>query len=93
MAMAAAEDLMSDGESVREAGVNGVASLLRESMRAHALIDGRLPPPQKSRGDGVDDYFESLRSAQAQSIPAGGNEDIRAEIGYGEDGCGGSQDD
>ena len=98
MAMSVAGDLMSDEDAVRDAGLKGVASILRESTHAHALIEGRLPgQSSKAPADGAEDYVESIRRAQAQSIPAGGNEDIRAEIGYGEDGsadgCGGSQDD
>jgi hypothetical protein len=80
VAMSVAGDLMSDADAVREAGLKGVASILRESTHAHALLDGRLPGQQpKQSADGADDYLESVRRAQAESISGEEIEGARAE--------------
>jgi len=98
VAMSVAGDLMSDSDAVREAGLKGVASILRESTHAHALLDGRLPGQQpKQSADGADDYLESVRRAQAESIRGEEIEGARAggELGEGAEPeqDGGSQDD
>ncbi len=98
VAMSVAGDLMSDADAVRAAGLKGVASILRESTHAHALIDGRLPGQQpKQSADGADDYLESVRRAQAESISGEEIEGARAEDEQGSgaepEQDGGSQDD
>lgn len=98
LALAAAGDLLSDADAVKSAGANGVASILRESTRAHALLDGRLPGQQpRQSADGADDYLESVRRAQAESISGEEIEGSRAggELGEGvePEQDGGSQDD
>ena len=99
VAMSVAGDLMSDADAVREAGLKGVASILREATHAHALINERLPGQQsKPPAGSPDDYLASIRKAtQSESIEAGKIEcDRAADEGSdqgGEGADGGMQDD
>lgn len=70
-AMGAAQDLMSDRESVGKAGIVGLATLIRESTRAHELLSGRMPGQQvggKAPGSDAESYLSSLEQARAESI-------------------------
>jgi hypothetical protein len=84
-AMGAAQDLMSDSESVKSAGIGGLATLLRESTRAHELLAGRMPGQSPTGRSGVadaDSYLSSLQQVRAQSIEEAENAGL-ARVGEG----------
>lgn len=91
-AMGASQDLLADAGAVREAGIKGLATLIRESTHAHELLAGRMPgqgAAAKSTAPDADSYLASLESVRAQSIEVEENVGVaRAEIGGRADGDG-----
>ena len=76
-AMGASQSLLSDAEAVREAGIKGLATLIREATHAHELLAGRMPGQgSSSKGAAApdaDSYLASLNAARNQSIEVGEN--------------------
>lgn len=83
MAMSASQSLLADPCAIKDAGIKGLATLLRESTHAHELLAGRAPgqsTDKRAGGAETDTYLASLRdAAQAQSIEAEENGESRAE--------------
>lgn len=68
MAQSAAGELLADPEAVREGGLRGVATILRELTHAHELLAGRMPGQASSKAPSADDYLAAMREAHGQSI-------------------------
>lgn len=83
LSMSAAQHLLADHEAVRDAGIKGVATLLRESTHAHELLAGRMPGQFSKPVSDADEYLAGLVSAQGQSIEA---EILEGSRGDGESG-------
>ena len=82
-AMGAAQDLMCDTGAVREAGIKGLATLIRESTHAHELLAGRIPGQGAGKAGTVGDADSSLASLQqvrVQSIEGAENGGVAREV-------------
>ena len=85
LALSASSQLLSDSNSIKEAGIKGLATILRELTHAHEMLNQRLPgqidAAKLSPEQAALAYIEAQQHARGQSIEVAEN----GRVARGED--------